>query len=60
MIRPPVHHRHAVGHGQNLALVVGDLEKGDAGAGLDLFQFGAHVPAQLQVQGRERLVEQEH
>ena len=29
------HHRDAVGHGQRLALVVGDVDEGDAGALLD-------------------------
>ena len=29
------HHRHPVGHGQRLALVVGDVDEGDAGPSLD-------------------------
>jgi len=39
---------------------VGDVDEGDAGAALQRAQFGAHVLAQLQIQRRQRLVEQQH
>ena len=55
-----VHHRDAVGHGQRLALIVGDVDEGDADALLDRAQFGAHVLAQPQIERRQRLVEQQH
>ena len=55
-----VHHRDPVGHGQGLALVVGDEDEGDAGLALDLAQLRSHVLAQLEVEGGERLVEQQH
>ena len=53
------HHADPVGHGQRFALIVGDVDEGDAGALLDRAQFGAHVLAQLQVERGQRLVEQQ-
>ena len=54
------HDRNPVGHGQRLALVVGDVDEGDADPSLNGAQLGAHVLAQFQVERRERLVEQQH
>jgi len=54
------HHDDDVGHGQSLALVVGDEDGGDAGLALDLLQFDPHLVAQVRVEGGERLVEQQH
>ena len=55
-----MHHDDLVGHGHGLDLVVGDVD----GRGLQpLVQFldlGAHLHAQLGVEIRQRLVEQEH
>ena len=39
-------------------MVVRDVDEGDTGALLDGAQFGAHVLAQFEVEGRKRLVEQ--
>ena len=55
-----VHHRDAVGHTQGLLLVVGDKNKGDAEAFLQVFQLGAHLRAQLGIEGGERFVEQKN
>ena len=52
------HHADAVGHRQRLALVVGDVDECDVGALLDGAQLGPHMLAQLQVERRQRLVEQ--
>ena len=54
------HDRDPVRHRQRFALVVGDVDEGDADLALDLAQFGAHVLAELEVERRERLVEQQH
>ncbi len=55
-----IHHRDAVRHGERFALVVGDVDEGDADPLLDGAQLGAHVLAQLEVERGERLVEQQH
>ena len=54
-----VHDRDPVGHRQRLLLVVGDVDEGGAGALLDPLQLELHLAAQLQVEGAERLVEQQ-
>ena len=54
------HDHHRVRHGQGLLLVVGDEDKGDARLLLDFFQLHLHVLAQLQVQGAQGLVQQQH
>ena len=53
------HHDDEVGHGHRLALVVGDDDGGDAEPLLQLPQFHLHGFAQLGVERRQRLVEQE-
>ena len=53
------HHRDPVGHGQRLALIVGDVDEGDARPPLDRAKLGAHVLAELEVEGGQRLVEQQ-
>lgn len=55
-----VHHRDGVGHGHGLLLVVGDMDERDADLGLDALELQLHLAAQLQVEGAERLVEEEH
>ena len=50
----------AVAHRQRLVLVVGDVDEGDADLALDRLQLQLHLLAQLQVEGAERLVEQQH
>jgi hypothetical protein len=54
-----VHHHQPVGHGQGLLLVVGHVHKGDTDLALDAFQLQLHGLAQLQVEGAERLVQQQ-
>ncbi len=56
----PGHHGDAVGHRQRLFLVVRDEDEGDAGLVLHALQLDLHLLAQLVVQRRERLVEQQH
>ena len=55
-----VHDRDPVAHAQRLVLVVGDEQEGDPDLALDRLQLDLHRPAQLEVEGRERLVEQQH
>ncbi len=54
-----VHHRDAVGHGERLVLIVGDEHESDAGFLLHPLQFELHVPAQHEVERRQRLVQQQ-
>ncbi len=55
-----VHHHHAIGQGHRLDLVMGDEHRGDADALMQLLDFLPHGAAQLGVEVRQRLVEQEH
>ena len=55
-----VHHRDRVRHGHGLLLVVRDVHEGDADLGLDALQLDLHLSAQRQVEGTQRLVEQQH
>ena len=50
----------AVGDGQRLLEVVGDVHRGDAEPALELLQLDPHLRAQLGVEVRQRLVEEEH
>ena len=50
----------AVAHRQRLALIVGDVDEGDADLALKRLQFDLHLLAELQVERAERLVEEEH
>src|SRR5262249_15070122 len=54
-----VHHDDAVRQRQRLGLVVGDVDRGDAEALLQLLELDAHALAQLGVEIAQRLVEQE-
>ena len=56
---PGGHQGHLVGHGEGLALVVGDEQRGGAGAGQHPAQVGQQSLSQRPVQGRERLVQQQ-
>ena len=58
-MRAAVHHRDAVGHGQRLVLVVRDEDRGGAELAQQAPQLDLHRLAQLAVEGRERLVEQQ-
>ena len=54
------HHHHAVADRHRLALVVRDHHRGGTDLALDLAQLELHLLAQLGVEVRQRLVEQEH
>ncbi len=53
------HDGDPVGHRQRLTLVVGDEHEGDADLALDAFELHLHGLAQLEVERRQRLVEQQ-
>ena len=55
-----MHDDDLVGHGHGLDLVVGDVDRRRLEALVQLLDLGAHGDAQLGVEVRERLVEQEH
>ena len=55
-----VHHPDPVGDGERLLLVVGDEEGGGADLELDPADLVAQLGADLGVEGRQRLVEQQH
>ena len=54
-----VHDRDAVRHGEGLFLIVGHVDEGDPHLALNSLQLDLHRLAQLQVEGAERLVEEE-
>ena len=55
-----VHDHDLVGHGHRLDLVVGDVDRRGLEPLVQLLDLGAHLHAQLGVEVRQRLVEQEH
>ena len=55
-----VHDRDPVRHAERLLLVVGDDHEGDADLVLQADQLELHLLAQLAIERRERLVEQQH
>ncbi len=55
-----VEHGDAVAHRERLALVVGDVDEGDADPALDRLQLDLHLLAELQVERAQRLVQQQH
>ena len=57
---PPAHHQHAVGQRHRLEQIVGDQQRGLAGALERLRQLALQHHAGLRVDRRERLVEQQH
>ena len=54
------HHHQPVGHGQRLLLVVRHHDRREPELALQLADLDAHLLAQLGVEVRERLVEQQH
>ena len=54
------HHHDAVGDRQRLLEVVGDVHARDVQPALELLQLHAHLPAELGVEIRQRLVEEQH
>ena len=57
---PFVHHPDAVAHGERLLLIVGHIDEGDPHPRLQLLQFYLHGLAELEVEGAERLVEEQN
>ena len=53
------HHDDAIGDGERLLLVVGDVDDGEGERPLKLADVFADPPAQLRVEIAERLVEEE-
>ena len=53
------HHGDAVAHRQRLALVVGDEDERDVDLALDALELDLHRLAQLEVEGGQRLVEEQ-
>ena len=55
-----VHDDAMVGERHGLLLVVGDMDEGRADPLLDGLQLVLHLAAELEIEGAERLVEQQH
>ena len=55
-----MHHRHLVGHGHGLELVMGDVDDGGVKIVMEALDLGAHLHPQLGIKIAERLVHQEH
>ena len=55
-----IHDHDLIRHGQRLFLVMSDKDKGNTHLLLDPLQFILHFLAQLQIQRRQRLVQQQH
>ena len=60
LVLPAVHHGDAIGHRHRLLLVVGHVDERDPDFLLDALELDLHLLAELQVEGAQRLVEQEH
>src|SRR5215204_679587 len=54
-----IHHDDAVGHGQGLALIMGDVDEGDVELLLERFELDLHLDAQPRVERAERLIEED-
>jgi hypothetical protein len=55
-----VHHRHPVRHREGFFLIVGDVDECDADATLDVLELTLEFLAELEIQGAEGLVQQQH
>ncbi len=55
-----VHHHHALGEGHGFDLIVGHVQGGGVQATVQLLQLKTHLHAQLGVEVRQRLVEEEY
>src|SRR4051794_7227746 len=55
-----VEDRDAVGHREGLVLVVGHVDERDPHVSLDPLELHLHLLAKLQVEGAERLIEEQH
>jgi len=58
-MRPLCNQDDVVGHRQRLGLVVGDENRGDPQRPLDALELATHLLAQVRIQGRQRLIEQQ-
>jgi hypothetical protein len=54
------HHRHAIGHGHGLGLIVRDVDEGGLETPMQLGDFGARLDAQVGVEVRQGLIHQKH
>ena len=54
-----VHDPDPIGHGQSLFLVVSDVDEGDADPALQVLELDLHRLSQLEIEGSERLVEEQ-
>ena len=57
---PEVHHGDPVAHRERLFLVVGHVHEGDADLGLDALELDLELTPELEVEGAERFVEEQH
>ena len=55
-----VHHRDPVAHRERLLLIVGHVHEGDPDLRLDALELDLELATQLEVEGAERLVEEQH
>src|SRR5215212_9897376 len=55
-----VHHRNPVAHGERLFLVVGDVDEGYTDLVLQVLEVELHLFPELEVEGPEWLVEEQH
>ena len=55
---PFIHHRNFMAERERFALVMGDVNRGQAEIALDALQFKAHAVTQLRIEVGERLIEQ--
>ena len=55
-----IHNDYGVGESKGLLLIVGYVDEGDSEFTVHLLEFHLHILAHLQVQSRQRFVEQEH
>ena len=61
LLQPPiVHDRDMIGDAHGLVLVMGDIHEGDTDLVMDQRELQAHPLAQLEIQRRQRLVQQQH
>ena len=55
-----LHDHHGIRHRECLLLIVGNVDKGDAGLMLNILQFVLHILAELEIKCREGLVQKQH
>ena len=60
LVHAVVHDDHVVRHGERFFLIVGHEDGGDADVALDRLQLDPHLLAQVGIESRQRLVEEQH